>query len=100
VKTITLESASDYLDWRWTPGCAVEIVNLTVGSERRRGHGRRLVALLLERVRYDADLVFAQTRASNGIAQDFYAGVGFRRLGTLERFYGAEDAVVWGRDLA
>ena len=89
----------DFLIWRDGSGGTVEIFNIHVGSERRRGKGRHLVEALFREVG-EGKLIWAVTRADNCIAQEFYEALRFRVLGVLREFYGARavvDAVVYGR---
>jgi GNAT superfamily N-acetyltransferase len=101
---IILETDKDYVLWRESSGGTLEIFDLLVGSERRKGRGKRLVEMVLEEaLRRGAKLVFAVTRPSNQISQEFYQGVGFRTVGVLKQFYRdsnpPEDAIVYGIDL-
>lgn len=96
---ISLDDPRDYLDWREGSGGTVEIADIVVGSERRRGRGRRLIETLLAQVQA-APTVWAITRAGNEIAQQFYESLGFRVIGVLRRFYGEAlgvDAILYGR---
>jgi ribosomal protein S18 acetylase RimI-like enzyme len=99
----------DYLVWRSGMGRTIEIFDICVGSERRKGKGRRLVKMmLLEVAKYPKgkgpSLIYAMTRYDNAIAHQFYEYMGFRTLGKLHCFYrdGAgqnEHALVWGLDV-
>lgn len=96
------EQVFDHLEWERRPGSTVEIVDVAVNSGRRRGQGRRLVGALLARLPAGTRLVYAVARAENGIAADFYAALGFRVVGRLDRFYRDDrpgDAVVYGLDV-
>ena len=77
----------------------MEILEIEVGSERRKGKGRALIALLLrDMVRPGTEKVWAITRESNRIAQQFYGAVGFELLAKLCDFHGAgEHALMYGR---
>lgn len=86
----------DVLVWRDGSGGTIEIYNLVVNSERRAGKGRRLVQQLCADVAGQTHLVWALTRASNVIAQQFYRALGFRTLARLPHFYAEEDAVLVG----
>lgn len=86
----------DFLLWREGSGETIEIVDLAVGSERRRGIGRSLVNRLLARSEIQGRFVWAITRESNGIARDFYRALGFRPVAVLSRFYLEEDAMMFG----
>lgn len=87
----------DFLVWREASGGTVEIFDIAVGSERRVGNGRRMVEMLLETLAGKVHLVWAITRMSNEIAKEFYAGLGFRIIAVLGRFYVEEDAVLFGK---
>ena len=93
---MTLESELDFLVWRQGSGDTVEVFDIAVGTERRRGKGRRLVDTLLRllaerRVSRKINMVWAVTRDGNHIAKEFWAGIGFRTVGVLIDFYGAGD---------
>lgn len=99
--------AKDYLVWRVGYGRTVEIEDIAVGSERRRGIGRKLVEKLLLAVPPDTAMVYALTRAGNTIAHQFYEALGFRIVGRLHYFYrdvnekgngSLEHAIVYGLD--
>lgn len=103
---IELEDKRDYLAWREGSGypLTVELYNISVGSERRKGKGRKLVNLLLGSIPKETKLVFAITRATNFIAQRFYEEMRFRVVAVLRHFYqdGPEqtvDAIMYGRDI-
>lgn len=97
---VTLNDERDYLEWRQGSGDTLEIYDIVVGSERRKGKGRLLVQTVLGLCKpYGAKLLWAITRASNGIAQDFYSGVGFRVIARLNKFYQGEDAIMYGKDV-
>lgn len=93
----------DRLEWREGHGRTVEIFDIVVGSERRKGRGRALIQLLLQQVPGDTAMVYAITRLSNAIAHQFYEACGFRIVGRLHYFYRDagqyEHALVYGLDL-
>jgi ribosomal protein S18 acetylase RimI-like enzyme len=94
----------DRLEWRYASGKTVEITDIVVGTERRKGQGRKLVESLLQVLRANGQppyMVYAITRSSNAIAQEFYQGIGFKSLGKLDGFYvdAQEAAVVYGKDI-
>jgi [ribosomal protein S18]-alanine N-acetyltransferase len=68
---------------------------------RLRGIGSQLLAWL-ENTATTAgiELIFLETRTNNRAARAFYAARGYRELAKLPRYYGAEDAVRIGKDLA
>lgn len=80
----------------------MEIFDLHVDNEHRReGRGRAMVGELLGRMEA-GQLLWAVTRPSNLIAQEFYTAMGFRVVGSLVGFYNAAhehevDAVIYGR---
>lgn len=93
----------DYLRWRNGSGATVEIYDIVVGSDRRKGAGTQMVNLLKTRVPLETRLIFAICRDSNAIARQFYDALGFRIVGHLTAFYnddkGIEDAIMFGLDL-
>lgn len=100
-----IEIEGGFLVWRLGSGArAIEIFDIAVTSERRKGVGRDLVRKLLKNVPNNTSLVYAITRIGNTVAQQFYEGIGFRLLGRLHNFYrdGAaeiESALVYGLDI-
>lgn len=101
---IFLEDNRDFLVYREGSGGTIEIVDIVVNSERRKGKGKRLIELLMEKVqrKYPPEtVVWAITRAENLIAQQFYEKLGFSVTGVLRRFYSYEsrtvDAIMYGR---
>ena len=75
-----------------------------VGTVRREGRGRQLIEKLLKEVPSDTSLIFAITRISNVVAQQFYEANGFRLVGRLHDFYregndGTESALMYGLDV-
>lgn len=102
---LTLEDYRDFIDWRPGSGRSVEIFDIAIGSARRQGRGRELIRRLLLEIPKETSLVFAITRISNEIAQQFYEANGFRLIGRLHRFYqdgpggGDESALMYGLDL-
>ena len=104
---ITLDDeGKDYLIWREGSGDTIEIYDLLVVSNRRMGIGRNLVNKLLVVVSLlpeSPHLVFAFTRPSNRISQEFYEGIGFKQYVVIPMFYEnhnspgkREAAIVWG----
>lgn len=94
--------ARDFLLWREASGGTIEIYDVAVGSERRVGKGRQLVAELF-RLLGPARPVYAITRADNAIGLQWYAALGFRVVAVLMGFYSGEnqvDAVMVGRNSA
>lgn len=96
---IALDDDRDFLVYRPGSGGTVEIFDIVVGSERRKGRGRELVSRLLQQFPPDTR-VYAITRASNFIAHEFYEALGFQVVAPLREFYSGEhtiDAVMYGR---
>ena len=90
-----------YLVYRLAPGHAAEIVDIKVRSDHRRtGVGRTLVERMLAALPNGVGNVFAWTRATNYIAQDWYEALRFVRHDVSE-FYGDDDpdAVLYVRRL-
>ena len=100
----------DYVIWRNGSGGTIEILDIAVQSERGVGRGRMLMEKLFAVIndnRKDNPLVFAITRSSYPIAQQFYEHLGFRVVGVLRDFYtlsegGGDgimrvDAIMYGR---
>lgn len=101
---LTLEDYRDFIDWRPGSGRSVEIFDIAVGSARRQGRGRELIRRLLVEIPKETSLVFAITRISNTIAQQFYESCGFRLISRLHNFYqdgvnGNEHALMYGLDI-
>lgn len=93
----------DWLDYRAGSGGTVEIFDIVVNSERGKGVGRRLVETLFNSLDVRTR-VWAVTRTTNPVAQQFYERLGFRVLGVLRDFYRPDpkapvgvDAVMYGR---
>lgn len=67
---------------------------------RRRGVGSGLLDWLESTATTAGiELIFLETRTTNGAAREFYAARGYHELATLPRYYGREDAVRIGKDL-
>lgn len=104
VITSSSGSREDQLVWRPGQGRTVEIFDIVVNSERRRGRGREMVESLKQCVPPSTALIYAITRLSNTIAHEFYESLGFRIVGRLHNFYResgdeTEHAMVYGLDL-
>jgi ribosomal-protein-alanine N-acetyltransferase len=71
-----------------------------VGPEwRRKGIGSGLLAWLESTAATAGiELIFLETRVTNGEARAFYAARDYRELAVLPRYYGTEDAVRIGKD--
>jgi len=103
-----IEHMCGRLDYRKGSGRTIEIYDIVVRANRRTGIGRGLVTELFNRITdglEDATLVWAITRSSNFIAQEFYEALGFRVVAVLRNFYKDEhpdttDAIMYGRDIS
>jgi len=100
IKRITVSGVDGHLDYLDRKEC-VEIVDIAVGNGvRRQGYGRLLVERLFTELG-DGRRVYAVTRASNEVAQQFYTALGFHDVNPLRRFYCDErsgiDAVMYSR---
>ncbi len=93
---------SSYLIWRQGSGHTIEIYDIYVDPKYRRcGVGRQLVAELTKIAPPHIRTIFALTRPTNMIAQEFYEGIGFSVLGVLRNFYrdtdiNGVDALMYG----
>src|SRR5262245_59605532 len=97
-----IRSQYGYVEYRYTPGRLVEIVNIEVEAEHRgKGHGRELIRLLFKEVKKNADAVYVLTSAMNEIAQQFYENCLFNNVTPLRRFYNVAgrgvDAILYHR---
>ncbi len=101
----------DYLDWQTGSGESVEIADIVVGTDRRKGAGRRLVQALIDLFPHGHDkgvpgitLIYAICKKSNRTACQFYEALGFRIIARLHNFHQFqagkwEDALMYGLDL-
>lgn len=107
-----LDTRKNFIVYQQYPCGNVEIVDIAVGSERRKGTGRRMMDTLIHRdlsqLPLRCLLIYAVTRLSNTIAHQFYESCGFRIIGRLHNFYQNqspekptefEHALMYGRDL-
>jgi ribosomal protein S18 acetylase RimI-like enzyme len=95
----TIGDVTDFLVWSLRADGNVEIVDIAVNSERRKGKGRLLVQELFHKL-HCMTRVFAITRTTNEIAQQFYERLGFQVSGVLRRYYDDEngaDAILFIR---
>lgn len=82
------------------------LLNLSIAAHlQRRGHGRRLLAHVIETARrHGAQVLFLEVRPSNRSGKRLYAGHGFREVGVRRGYYpaagGREDALVLALNLA
>lgn len=94
------------LVYRRGSGFTVEIYNISVTTERRKGVGRALIKELINITPSHIKKIFAITRAENLIAQKFYEGIGFHIIAHLNNFYRdgenpkpGVDAIMYGLDI-
>lgn len=89
MKTLYLNNDKrDFVKFRKGSGRnSIEIYDIEIGSERGIGRGRELITNLCNLCKDDYDLVYAITRESNHVAQQFYTALGFVVSGVLEDFY-------------
>ncbi|HOX72061.1 MAG: ribosomal protein S18-alanine N-acetyltransferase [Dokdonella sp.] len=86
-------------------GGEAHILNLCVApAEQGRGHGRRVLARLIDLARWHrAARVFLEVRPSNTAALALYDSVGFNEIGKRPNYYpgkrGREDAIVMAMEL-
>lgn len=106
MKAIYLNQGKDCLKYRDGSGNTVEIFDIVVGSDRRKGIGSQMVRILRSQLPPEKTLVYAITRASNQIAHRFYEACGFRLIANLFDFYKDDpdqknsiDAIMYGLDL-
>jgi len=92
-------SAQDYLLWCGGTANSIEIADIVVMSKRRSGIGRKLVSAMLLALDTET-VVWACTRTTNEIAQQFYEALGFDVAGVVRRLHGTEqgaDGVIYLR---
>ncbi|MEZ5460942.1 ribosomal protein S18-alanine N-acetyltransferase [Dokdonella sp.] len=86
-------------------GGEAHVLNLCVApAEQGHGHGRRILARLLDLARWHhADRVFLEVRPSNKAAVALYDSVGFNEIGKRPNYYpgrnSREDALVMAIEL-
>ena len=86
-------------------GGEAHILNLCVApDEQGRGHGRRILARLMDLARWHhAERVFLEVRPSNTMAIALYDSVGFNEIGKRPNYYPGkkfrEDALVMAIEL-
>jgi [ribosomal protein S18]-alanine N-acetyltransferase len=75
-----------------------ELANIAVAaSHRRRGHGRRLLGLVMDAARErGVKSMYLEVRASNEGAAELYRSYGFTRMGVRRDYYDnpVEDAIL------
>lgn len=82
----------DYLFYRKGSGDTVEIYDIAVKSDRRRGKGTEMFNKLIDITK--AERVFAITRRSNHGAQKFYQNLSMEGV-ILPGLYPDEDAIMY-----
>ncbi|HET9031365.1 MAG TPA: ribosomal protein S18-alanine N-acetyltransferase [Dokdonella sp.] len=86
-------------------GGEAHVLNICVAPiEQGRGHGRRILARLLDLARWHrAERVFLEVRPSNHHAVALYDSAGFNEIGRRPNYYpakrGREDALVMAMEL-
>lgn len=104
---VRLVGGDDFLLFRHAGPRLVEITEIVVNSQRRRGRGRAMVDdLIREAVPMGVSRIYAITRAENRVAQEFYEALNFRSIPLFD-FYGVRtvdgdttvDAIMYLRDL-
>ncbi len=81
------------------------LLTLCVSPEyQRRGYGRKLFMLLLDRAfKLEAETCFLEVRRSNETAIDLYQSMGFVQIGERKNYYpgksAREDALIMSRSL-
>lgn len=93
---------SDYLQWRQGSGSTIEVYDIAVFGDRRKGSGRKMIQDLYDIVakQYSSTtLIWAIARESNRIARDFYLGIGWRIIAVLPQFYKEGNAIMFGRNM-
>lgn len=85
--------------------CEAHLLTLCVHPKyQRRGFGRRILILLLDRAaQLDSSECFLEVRISNRIAISLYESMGFESVGRRKGYYpseqGREDALIMSRTL-
>lgn len=85
-------NATDFLEWREGMGNTVEIYDIQVNSERGKGIGRNMFEKL--KAMNPGKNIYAFTRKSNFIAQDFYRALRFEKS-YAPGFYPDESAYLF-----
>jgi len=87
----------------WRIADELQLMNIAVTpAERGRGHGRAMLADLLELARaHTASCVVLEVRPSNRVAIALYERCGFARVGLRPRYYSdnGEDALLMRAEL-
>ena len=98
IKLDRIGDSRDFLVFQYRHDQTVEIVDIAVNSERRKGIGRSLVRQLCHKLEPTLR-VYAITRINNEVAHSFYESLGFCVAGVLRRFYSEDgaDAVMYVR---
>lgn len=93
-----IELGQAFLIWREGTGNTIEIFDIHVPShERRLGRGRRLMEMLVDPLS-DDKVVWAITRATNKVGQQFYENLNFKVMAFIRDIYGdGEHGIMYGR---
>ena len=96
---LELNGGMDYVEWLIHGGGTVEITDINVSSQLRRGVGTSLINYVVNE--NPNKHIYAITRRANGIARSFYIACGFSCLALLPNFYYEHgvlsDAIMFGR---
>lgn len=88
------------LVYRRGSGTTIEIYEIEVRSDRRKGVGRALIEKLIEQAkRLFITRIWALTREENKIAQTFYNALGFTRSDLLRNFYPDGSAYLFWKEI-
>jgi [ribosomal protein S18]-alanine N-acetyltransferase len=80
------------------------ILNISIAhDEQRQGVGRRMMEILIEKARGEAETMFLEVRPSNPGAIALYRKLGFNEIGIRKGYYpaekGREDAIMFALEL-
>ena len=106
---IELNNEQDFVAFQINrSGNTIEILDINVNTERRKGTGSHLIAKLIQsHRRMEPYNLYALTRRSNEAARAFYHSLGFTAVSLLPEFYinkeqdgtvvGREDAIIYSK---
>ncbi len=80
------------------------ILNISVApDEQCQGVGRKMMEMLIEIAKGEAETMFLEVRPSNPVAIKLYQKLGFNEIGTRKGYYpaenGREDAIMYALEL-